>query len=73
MLKKRAVVLQTPQLRELLDNDFSVGNSHQDQVLLTSRRYCQLECDLRQLDKLGRTIETLVPHPIPHPSVDSFS
>lgn len=60
MIKKRAVVLETPQLRELLGADFKVSESHEDQVLLKSERYCQIGCDLRQLDKLRAMLETFL-------------
>ena len=60
MLKKRAVVLETPQLRELLGDNFSVSDSPEDDILLKSERYCQLGCDLRQLDKLRTTLETFL-------------
>lgn len=61
MLKKREVVLQTQQLRELLGNDFRIGDLNRDRVLLRSERYCQIGCDLRHLDELRRTLETIIP------------
>ncbi|KAM4066960.1 cupin-like domain-containing protein [Hirsutella rhossiliensis] len=61
ILKKRAVVLQTPQLRELLGDDFQVNDLDQDRVLLKSERYCQVGCDLRNLDELHQTLETILP------------
>ena len=61
MLKKRAVVLETPQLRELLGANFRVSESPEDQILLQSERYCQLGCDLRELEKLRNTLETFLP------------
>lgn len=58
MLKKRKVVLETPTMRELLGNDFTTGESG---VLLRSKRYCQLGCDLRQLEELQTMLEMLLP------------
>ncbi|ODA82023.1 hypothetical protein RJ55_00528 [Drechmeria coniospora] len=60
MLRKRAIVLETPQLVELLGADFSVSESDDDLVLLKSPQYCQIGCDLRQLDKLRTTLETVL-------------
>lgn len=57
--KKRAVVLQTPELRDLLGNDFTVAEG-KDGVLLRSNKYCQLGCDLRQLDLLRHVLTTVV-------------
>lgn len=59
MLKKRSIVLETPQLRDILGQDFLV--SDQDQILLRSDRYCQIGCDLRELTKLRASLETLIP------------
>lgn len=60
--KKRAVVLQTPELRDLLGDDFTVGEG-KDGVLLRSNKYCQLGCDLRQLDNLRNVLKTVVDLP----------
>lgn len=60
MFKKRAVVLETPQLKELLGPSFEVSNSDKDSVLLKSEKYCQIGCDLRELEALRTTLETLV-------------
>lgn len=60
MLRKRTVVLETPQLKELLGTDFSTSESDDDVVLLRSRRYCQLGCDLRRLDRLRLALETIL-------------
>lgn len=60
MKKKRAIVLQTPELRNLLGNDFTLGDEDKDDLLLRSNKYCQLGCDLRQLDKLRMTLESII-------------
>ncbi|GJN78048.1 tRNA methyltransferase ppm2 [Purpureocillium lilacinum] len=57
MHKKRAIVLETPELKELLGQDFIVGESD---ILLRSERYCQIGCDLRQLQRLRATLETFL-------------
>lgn len=59
MRKKRSIVLETPQLRNLLGSDFVTSQSEQDNVLLRSERYCQIGCDLRDLDRLRELLETL--------------
>ena len=60
MRKKRAVVLQTPALRDLTGPDATVSESEEDPVLLRSERYCQLACDLRELQKFRETLESIV-------------
>ncbi|KAL7952306.1 hypothetical protein V8C34DRAFT_323821 [Trichoderma compactum] len=60
MKKKRAIVLQTPELRSLLENDFALGDGDKDGLLLRSNKYCQLGCDLRQLDRLRMTLESII-------------
>lgn len=60
MHKKRAIVLETPELRQLLGVDYSVSQSEQDPLLLSSSRYCQLACDLRQLDALRTSLESFL-------------
>lgn len=60
--KKRAIVLQTPELRDLLGNDFTVGEG-KDGLLLRSNKYCQLGCDLRQLDQLRDVLKTVIDLP----------
>jgi tRNA wybutosine-synthesizing protein 4 len=60
--KKRAIVLQTPELRDLLGDDFTVSED-KDGVLLRSDKYCQLGCDLRQLDRLRDVLKTVVDLP----------
>ncbi|KPM35268.1 tRNA wybutosine-synthesizing protein 4 [Neonectria ditissima] len=61
MRKKRAVVLATPQLRELLGPDPIISENDTDQILLRSEKYCQLGCDLRQLDALRHCLESFLP------------
>lgn len=60
MHKKRAMVLETPQLKELLGPSFEVSKSDQDLLLLKSEKYCQIGCDLRELQALRQVLETLV-------------
>ncbi|KAK2612857.1 tRNA methyltransferase ppm2 [Conoideocrella luteorostrata] len=60
MLKKRSIVLETPQLQEILGQDFIVGKSD-DQIILRSNHYCQIGCDLRELEKLKESLEELTP------------
>lgn len=60
MQKKRGIVLETPQLKELLGPDFETSKSKEDFVLLKSETYCQIGCDLRELDALRKVLETLV-------------
>ncbi|UNI16231.1 tRNA methyltransferase ppm2, variant 3 [Purpureocillium takamizusanense] len=57
MYKKRAVVLETPELKELLGQEYIIGESD---ILLRSERYCQIGCDLRQLQKLRTTLESFL-------------
>ncbi|OAA44357.1 Leucine carboxyl methyltransferase family [Metarhizium rileyi] len=59
MLKKRSIVLETPQLRDILGKDFVLSQSNEDHVLLRSERYCQVGCDLRDLPRLGDVLQTL--------------
>ncbi|KAM0739929.1 hypothetical protein ACQRIT_005113 [Beauveria bassiana] len=59
MHRKRAVVLETPQLKELLGSSFEVSKSDKDILLLKSERYCQIGCDLRDLQALRHVLETL--------------
>lgn len=54
-------MLQNPQLRELLGNEFQINDLHQDPVLLRSERYCQVGCDLRNLDNLHQALESISP------------
>ncbi|KAL7909900.1 hypothetical protein GGI35DRAFT_468937 [Trichoderma velutinum] len=63
MKKKRAIVLQTPELRNLLGDDFTLGDDDKDGLLLRSNKYCQLGCDLRQLDRLRMTLESFITLP----------
>ena len=60
MRKKRAIVLQTPQLRDLLGTDVTISEDDNDPVLLKSAKYCQLACDLRELEALRRTLESIL-------------
>ncbi|KFG83237.1 Leucine carboxyl methyltransferase family [Metarhizium anisopliae] len=61
MLKKRSIVLETPQLSEILGENFVVSQSDEDQILLRSDRYCQIGCDLREISRLRHSLETLSP------------
>lgn len=58
--KKRAIVLQTPELRDLLGNDFTLGDEAGDGLFLRSNKYCQLGCDLRQLDRLRNSLKSVI-------------
>ncbi|KAK5988714.1 tRNA wybutosine-synthesizing protein 4 [Cladobotryum mycophilum] len=60
MQKKRAVVLETPQLRDLLGTDFVTSDADNDCILLRSDKYCQLACDLRELDIFRSTLESFL-------------
>ncbi|KAF4120978.1 tRNA wybutosine-synthesizing protein 4 [Geosmithia morbida] len=61
MRKKRVLVRETPQLSQLLGPDASFSESDNDPVLIKSPAYCQIACDLRQLEMLRRTLASLVP------------
>ncbi|KAM0420699.1 hypothetical protein ACHAPT_011481 [Fusarium lateritium] len=61
MRKKRAIVLGTPELRDLLGPDPYVSEKDTDHVLLRSDKYCQIGCDLRELDALRQCLETFLP------------
>ncbi|KAH0495546.1 hypothetical protein TgHK011_009089 [Trichoderma gracile] len=60
MHKKRAVVLQTPELRKLLGDDYTLSDRGKDGLLLRSTKYCQLGCDLRHLDRLRTLLDSVV-------------
>lgn len=60
MRKKRAVVMGTPELADLLGDDVSLEKSEEELVLLRSQRYCQVGCDLRELDVLQKALESLI-------------
>lgn len=60
MQKKRTIVLETPQLKELLGENFTTSVSITDHVLLKSDKYCQVGCDLRELADLRTVLEGLV-------------
>lgn len=61
MRKKRAIVLGTQQLRELLGNDPYISEKDTDPLLLRSDKYCQVGCDLRELESLRRCLESFLP------------
>ena len=61
MRKKRAIVLGTPQLRKLLGPDPIISEDDTDNLLLRSDKYCQLGCDLRQLDSVRQSLESFLP------------
>lgn len=60
MQKKRTIVLETPQLKELLGENFTTSETITDHVLLKSDKYCQVGCDLRELADLRAVLEGLV-------------
>ncbi|KAG5927081.1 hypothetical protein E4U42_002604 [Claviceps africana] len=59
MRKKRSIVQDTPQLREILGTDFVINDSDEDPVMIRSKIYCQIGCDLRDLDKIGVILDDL--------------
>ncbi|KAG5955287.1 hypothetical protein E4U57_003581 [Claviceps arundinis] len=61
MRQKRSIVLETPQLRNILDKDFTVNDLDENHVMLRSKLYCQIGCDLRELDKIEQTLAELIP------------
>ncbi|KAF4465286.1 leucine carboxyl methyltransferase 2 [Fusarium albosuccineum] len=58
--KKRAIVLATPQLRDLLGPDPFISSNDTDHLLLRSDKYCQIGCDLRELDSLRKCLESFL-------------
>ncbi|KAG9496976.1 tRNA methyltransferase ppm2 [Fusarium musae] len=60
MLKKRAIVLGTPQLHELLGGSPTISEKVTDQILLRSDKYCQIGCDLRELESLQNCFESFL-------------
>ncbi|KAF4417189.1 Leucine carboxyl methyltransferase 2 [Fusarium acutatum] len=60
MLKKRAIVLGTPQLHELLGDSPAISEKVTDQILLRSDKYCQIGCDLRELESLRNCLESFL-------------
>lgn len=60
MKRKRTVVLETPQLRDLLGPSPVISEDDSDPILLRSDKYCQLGCDLRRLDALRQTLESFL-------------
>ncbi|KAM0352848.1 hypothetical protein ACHAPU_001730 [Fusarium lateritium] len=60
MRKKRQIVLGTPQLRELLGDDPFISEKDTDHLLLRSDKYCQIGCDLRELESLRRCLESFL-------------
>lgn len=63
MHKKRSIVLETPQLRQLLGPDVSISETDEDPVLIKSSTYCQVACDLRELGTLGHALASLTSLP----------
>ncbi|RSL54860.1 tRNA wybutosine-synthesizing protein 4 [Fusarium sp. AF-6] len=61
MRKKRAIVLGIPELSELLGPEPYISEKDTDHVLLRSDKYCQIGCDLRELDALRQCLETFLP------------
>lgn len=55
------MVLNTPQLRELLGTE-GLRKAHPDDgpLVLQSEKYCQIGCDLRDLETLKETLSRLV-------------
>ncbi|KAL2891737.1 tRNA wybutosine-synthesizing protein 4 [Ceratocystis lukuohia] len=59
MQKKKQIVTQIPELAELLGNDFKTSQKETG-VILESPKYCQIACDLRELDIVTGMIEELI-------------
>lgn len=60
MLRKRTIVRETPELRQPLGPDASFSDSHDEPILLKSPSYCQVACDLRQLETLHNALGSLI-------------
>jgi tRNA wybutosine-synthesizing protein 4 len=60
MRKKRAIVLGTPQLQELLGDNPAISEKVADPILLRSDKYCQIGCDLRELESLRKCLESFL-------------
>ncbi|KAF4335043.1 leucine carboxyl methyltransferase 2 [Fusarium beomiforme] len=60
MRKKRAIVLGTPQLQELLGDNPFISEKDADHILLRSDKYCQIGCDLRELESLRECLESFL-------------
>ncbi|CAJ0550490.1 Ff.00g104200.m01.CDS01 [Fusarium sp. VM40] len=61
MRKKRGIVLGTPELRELLGDHPFISEKDTDHLLLRSDKYCQIGCDLRELETLRKCLESFLP------------
>lgn len=61
--KKKATILDTPQLRQLLGSDVRVSEPGEEDIILKSNRYCQIACDLRDLESLRCNLGKLVCFP----------
>lgn len=57
---KRSIVLETPELKELLGDDYETNPSDSDGIVLQSHKYSQVACDLREPDSLRRALGRLV-------------
>lgn len=60
MRNKRHTILQTPQLRELLGDDLFTSEARGDPLLLRSRKYCQVACDVSDIATLRQSLDLLV-------------
>lgn len=56
ILKKRSIVLETPELANLLGSDFSCSNEDANGVVLRSPKYSQVACDLREPENLRQAL-----------------
>lgn len=63
MLKKRTIVMETPQLHDLLGANATISESPEDPVLLRSDKYCQVACDLRELGVLQAALQSILDLP----------
>lgn len=60
ILKKRTIVLETPELTNLLGSDFACPNADADGIVLRSPKYSQVACDLREPENLRRALARIV-------------
>lgn len=61
--KKKTIILETPRLRQILDPDGQISQSSENGLILGSNRYCQVACDLRDLESLRSSMAKLVALP----------
>lgn len=57
--EKQTVILGTPQLRELLGQDFSVSQTEDDPILLKSPKYYQVDCESSNIERLQAALDSI--------------